>query len=107
MLRADLGAALRDVAVADPAAVLEVLAPVGLVDRVHLQAGRPDEEARAHERLLGLVVAQDVADVLAQEALDALAVFLDPLDVLLLPAPVLLRDVGRAGVNGWIVLLTS
>ena len=51
VLRADLGAALGDVAVADPAAVLEVLAPVGLVDRVHLEPGRPDEEARAHERL--------------------------------------------------------
>ena len=43
----------------------------------------------------GLVVAQDVADVLAQEALDALAEFLDPLDVLLLPAPLLLGHVGR------------
>src|SRR5258706_7907560 len=94
VLRADLGAALRDVAVPDPAGVLQVLAPVGVVHRVHLEAGRPDEIARAHERPLGLVVAQDVADVLAQEALDAFPILLDPLDVLLLPAPILLGLVG-------------
>ena len=34
-----------------------------------------------------VVVAQDVADVLAQEALDALAELLDAVDVLLLHAP--------------------
>ena len=82
-----------------PPLVLEVLAPVGRVDRVHLEPGDPHEEARAHERLLGLVVAQHVADVLAQEALDALAELLDAVDVLLLPAPVLLRT-PSGGVNG-------
>ena len=60
---------------------------------MHLQPGGPDEEARPHERALGLVVTQHVADVLAQEALDALAVFLHPFDILLLPPPVFLRDV--------------
>jgi hypothetical protein len=58
---------------------------------VHLEARRADEEPRPEERPLDLVVPQDVADVLAQEALDALPELLDPLDVLLLPAPVLDR----------------
>src|SRR2546426_6338195 len=93
VLRADLGAALRDVAVADAAVVLEELEPIGLVDGVHLQAGHADEESRADELVLGRVVAQDVADVLAQEALDALPELLDTLDVALLPAPVLLGHV--------------
>ena len=66
------------------------------VERVHVQLGDPHEEARAGERLLVLlVVADDVADVLAQEALDALAELLDALDVDLLH-PVLARlAVGR------------
>src|SRR6185369_15091947 len=91
VLRADLGAALGDVAVADAATVLEIPTPVRFVDRMHLEPRGPDEEARTHERALGLVVAQDVADVLAQEAFDALPVLLDALDVLLLPPPRLLR----------------
>src|SRR5256885_2648505 len=60
---------------------------------MHLEAGRPDEEPRTDERSLDLVVPEDMAHVLAQEALDALPELLDPLDVLLLPAPVLLGHV--------------
>src|SRR6266542_1702538 len=93
VLGADFGAALRDVAVADAAIVLEELEPIGLVDGVHLEARHADEEPRADELVLGAVVAEDVADVLAQEALDALAVLLDSLDVALLPPPLLLRRV--------------
>src|SRR5438093_237780 len=93
VLGADLGAALRDVAVADTAVVLEELPPVSRVDRVHLEAGDTHEEPRPDELVLRHVVAQDVADVLAEEALDALPEFLDPLDVLLLPAPLLLGHV--------------
>src|SRR4029078_12478331 len=89
--------ALGDVAEANAAAVLEVFTPVALVDRVQLQPGRPNEVARSHEGALRLVVPEHVADVLAQEAFDALPVLLDALDVLLLPAPLLLRHVGRRG----------
>ena len=49
------------------------------VERVHLQLGEPHEEPRAREgRLVLLVVPDDVADVLAEEALDALAELLAP-----------------------------
>src|SRR3989304_2532223 len=95
MLGADLGAALRDVE--EPQARLapgQLLAVVG-VQRVHLQLRQPHEEARARERrLVVLVVADDVADVLAQEALDALAELLAALDILLEHAP---RAVGLLG----------
>ena len=65
-----------------PAAVLGELAPVVGVERVHVELGVAQEEPRAGEgRLVVLVVTDDVADVLAQEALDALAELLAALDV--------------------------
>ena len=96
-LRADLCAALGDVAVADAAGVADELGAVVRVQRVHLQLGEADEEARAEEVLLVLrVVADDVADVLAEEALDALAELLPALDVLLLH-PVVAVGAGLLG----------
>src|SRR5262249_33665955 len=84
VLRADLGAALGDVAEADPGHVADHLPTVEGVQRVHLQFGQPDEEAGPGEALLLLVVVpDDVADVLAQEALDALPELLPAVDVLL------------------------
>ena len=50
-LRAHLAAALGDVAVAQPEVVLRGVAPVGDVERVHVQLGEPDQEARARRRL--------------------------------------------------------
>src|SRR6185503_19783151 len=106
VLGADLGAAPRDVAQARAELLADLGDAVVGVERVHLQAGQPDHEARAVERpgggaagagRLGLerglvAVAQDVADVLAQEALDALAELLHPVDVFLVHA------VGAVGV---------
>ena len=79
---------------------------VGGVERVHLERGRVDEEARADELLVLAVIAQHVADVLAQEALDALAVLLDAVDVLLRHPPGAVGRVGLRGLNFWIVFLT-
>src|SRR5882724_4123360 len=88
VLGADLGAALGDVAVAEAGLGLsEVEAVIG-VERMHLELGDAHEIARSREGGLVLrVIADDVADVLAEEALDALAEFLAALDVLLLHAP--------------------
>jgi len=53
---------------------LRLVAPVPGVQRMHFELGDPHQEARAGECLLVLlVIADHVADVLAQEALDALA----------------------------------
>src|SRR3989454_8188637 len=80
----DLGTTLRDVAEADAGRVLDEGRAVDCVERVHVEAGQLDEEARPRERVLVLlVVADDVADVLAEEALDALVELLDAVDVLL------------------------
>src|SRR6266508_282351 len=82
VLRSDLGAALRDIAKADSGLGPGQLEPVVGVQRVHFELGDPHDEARAGEgRLVLRVVADDVADVLAQEALDALPELLAPLHV--------------------------
>src|ERR1019366_4782149 len=77
VLGADLGAALGDVAVAQPALVVEQIAAVEDVLWVHLQARHPYEEARPEETRAQIVGAVDVADVLAEEALDAAAVLVE------------------------------
>src|SRR5207247_8597217 len=81
VLGADLGTTLRDVAEADAGRVLDAGRAVDRVERVHVEAGQLDEEARPRERaLVLLVVADDVADVLAEEALDALVELLDAVE---------------------------
>src|SRR5262249_52608928 len=77
-LGADLGATLRDVAVADAVRLLQVFHPILDVERVHLEVRGVDQEARADELVVEPVLAQDVADVLAEEALDALPELLHP-----------------------------
>ena len=91
----DLGAALGDVAVADAVRVLQVADAILGVERVHLERRGVDQEARADELVVHLVVAQHVADVLAQEALDALPEFLHAIDVRLRHPPGAVRRVGR------------
>ena len=57
-----------------------------VVERVHLQAGEADHEARADEPVLAVAIAEHVAHVLAQEALDALPELLHAIDVFLVHA---------------------
>src|SRR2546425_1344952 len=84
VLGADLGAALGDVAEADPRVLLDEARAVTRVQRMHVEARDLDEEARPGERaLLVVVVANHVAHVLAQEALDALVELLNAIDILL------------------------
>ena len=83
-----------------PALARDQLDAVVGVERMHLELGDAHEEARPGEgRLVLLVVADDVADVLAQEALDALVELLAALDVLLDHAPRAVRLL-RPGLNG-------
>ena len=88
-----------------PCCVLQLGDAVLGVERVHLQRGDVDQEARADELVVLVVVAQHVADVLAQEALDALAELLHAVDVLLLHAPGAVRRVGRARLERLDLLL--
>src|SRR6266436_768033 len=83
VLGADLGAAARDVAEARPELPSDRGDPVVRVERVHLERRQSNHEARPDEGVLARLVAQDMADVLAQVALDALAELLHPVHVLL------------------------
>src|ERR1700722_16581938 len=98
VFRADLGTALGDVA--EPEASLfadEVLAVQGVVG-VHVELRVADEEAGPGERrLVFLVVSDDMAGVLAQKALDALAELLRALHIDLLHPE---RRLGLIGAGG-------
>jgi len=54
---------------------------------MHFEAGGANEEARATEGIVFGVVAQNVADVLAEKTFDAFAKFLDAIDVALVHFP--------------------
>ena len=95
LLRADLRAALRDVAVADAEGVRQVVRPILGVEGIHLQRRGVNEEPWADELVVEPMVAQDVADVLAEEALDALPELLHALGVGLRHSPRAVLGVGR------------
>src|ERR1700674_4448700 len=80
VLRTHLRAALCDVAVTDTGFAFQQGSPVERVLRMHFQPRDPDHEPRTVENALRVVVAQHVADVLAQKALDALAELHAPLE---------------------------
>src|SRR6266513_2127097 len=94
--RADLGAALRDVAEADPAFMAQVLAAIHVIQRMHLIDRRPHQHRGTDELLVLVMRAQDVADILAQEAFDAFPELLRPLDFELIHPPRSVRCVGLA-----------
>ena len=96
VLRADLGAALGDVAQADAVLLPQVRDPVFGVERVHLERRDVHQEPRADELVVHAMLPQDVADVLTQEALDALPVLLHPVDVGLIHPPGPVGSIGRA-----------
>ena len=73
----------------------QVIAAIRLVQGMHLVDRRAHEHRRAHELLVLFVCAEHVTDVLAQEALDAFAELLRPLDLVLIHPP---RAVGRVGL---------
>src|SRR5580692_4189796 len=54
---------------------------------MHLQRRGVDEESRTDEFIVHLVIAQNVADILAQETLDAFTEFLNAVDVFLIHEP--------------------
>src|ERR1700733_13805349 len=96
VLRAHLRATFRDVAVADAVRLSQLLEPILGIERVHLERGGINEKARTDEFVVLAMVAQDMADVLAKEALDAFPKFLDAVDVSLRHSPGAIGRVGRA-----------
>ena len=100
VFRADHGAALGDVAVADPLGLLQIGNTIGGVQGMHFQRSAVDEMAWADEFVMLVVVAKDMADVLAQEALDAFPELLYPVDIVLAHVPGAVWIVGFPGSEG-------
>ena len=61
--------------------VLQITRAILGVDRIHFEGGGVDEVARPDELVEEVMLAQHVADVLAQKTLDALPELLHPFDV--------------------------
>ena len=59
MLRADVRAVLRDVAVPDTVMVFQRRNPIRGIERMHLERGAVDEEPRSDEFLVLVVLAQN------------------------------------------------
>ena len=64
---------------------------------MHFERGGIDKQTRADELIVLVVLAQHVAHVLAEEALDAFAELLHALHVRLLHAPGAVGGIRRAG----------
>src|ERR1700738_4789554 len=62
---------------------------------MHLERGCKDQKAWPDKLLVQMMIPQNMTDVLAKEAFDALAKFLDAIDVRLGDAPGAVRRVGR------------
>src|SRR6266446_6663585 len=73
LLRAHLRATFGDVAKTEAELVLEKSGAVAAIERMHFEASDSNEEARAGELLLLVVLAKNVANVLAKKTFDALA----------------------------------
>ena len=93
IFRANLSATFRDVAEADSQIILEQASAIERIKRMKLEAGHTNKKARPAECFLFVMLANDVANVLAQKAFDAFAEFLDAVDVDLgnIPIGALLR----------------
>src|SRR5947207_10935070 len=81
LLGTNFRAALRNVAVPQAKLILEQARAVESVQRMHFEAGHSNEESRAGELFLLVVLAKNVANVLAEKAFDALAKLLNPVDI--------------------------
>src|SRR4029453_16168300 len=80
----NLRATLGDVAVTDPVSVPQFLNAILSIEWMHLQSGDMNQKARADKFFVHPVIAQNVADILAQKTFDAFPEFLHTIDVLLL-----------------------
>ena len=102
MLRANLGTALRNIAVPDSIAMTQVRQTILGIQWVHFEGGCVYEESGANELVVLVVIANHMTHVLTQEALNALAELLRPLDISLrhIPSPILIvRGPRLEGLN--------
>ncbi len=88
---ADFRATFCDITKPDSKLFLQQLSAIQAVERVHLQTGDANEEARTTKLLFLFMIPQDMANVLAEEALDTFAELLDAVDIALVHLPFNIR----------------
>src|SRR5262252_11159471 len=92
----DLGTTLGDIAQTNAKGVLEFAQAVSRVQRMHGQRSNAHHEARS-SKVVPPMVTQDMADILTEEAFNALVEFLQAVDVVLLHA---VRTIGLTRLRG-------
>lgn len=103
----DFCAAFGDIAEADALRFAQVREPVFGIERMHLQSGGINKKSRADEFTMQVMVAEDMADILAKETLDALAKFLDAIHIALVHAPRAVGSIRSAGLKRLDFLLNA
>jgi hypothetical protein len=83
----DLSAALGDVAISETQLFFQYRSAIEAVERMHFQAGNPNEETRSAKLILLFMISQDVAHILTKKTFNALAKLLHPINVSLLHFP--------------------
>jgi hypothetical protein len=91
---AHLSTTLGDIAQADAELFPQLWGAIAHIQGVHFQRGRVNEEPWSNELFVHLMIAQYVANILAEIAFDALAKFLHPVNVALGYAPCAIRRIG-------------
>src|SRR5438093_772081 len=84
ILRTNVGAAFRDVAISNPERLLQFRQTIRRIQWMHFKRRNVHQKTWPDELLVQMMLAQDMANILAQIALDAFAKFLNPVDVGLL-----------------------
>jgi hypothetical protein len=83
----------------------QIFSAIAYVQRMHFERGRIHQKSRADELFVHVMVAQDVADILTEIALDALSKLLHAIDVLLGNPPCAIGCVRRPRLELWDELL--
>src|SRR5262249_13802960 len=94
--RTNFRAAFRDVAVTDSLRVSQFFDSILRIEWMHFQRCDMNQETWPDEFVVHLMVAQHVANVLAQKTFDAFPEFLNTINVLLLHPPCAIRRVRRS-----------
>src|ERR1051325_10770070 len=101
VLGTNLRAAFGNVAIADAVRALQFVQPVLGIERVHLERGGVNQKTRADKLVVLVMLAEHMTHVLAQEALDALAEFLNAIDVRLCHPPRTIARIRGARLEGF------
>ena len=91
VFRANFRAALGDVAITDAVVVLQIRDAILGIERMHFQRSGVHQEAGSDELVVFVMIAQHMANILAEKTLDALSEFLNAVNVFLHHCP---RSVG-------------